>query len=419
MSSTFVLLRSTTFNRSAKFWKIRHRFCDVDIIVAGNQRLPAHKIVLATASNFFIELLEESDEIDLSEFDLSVIEHILEFVYTGKTKVPVENEPLLYECAEKLKLEGLPMRFNKMSVPRAEKITDLPTEILIKIFNRCSTKDLMKNVSLVSKQMNVLSKDPSVGISVRFNEDTQPERAKHIFENMSSRIASLILSSGTREENQEILQMLIDQISLLSRLDRLIIYKSEKVITKKFLTQLSHLNRLRFLYLESRFEEFSFSKIAECSKLKSLHLKFKYSYSLTQDDFKVLENLGKRTELHLDFIDCDLARLPIVSSAEFPVNTRNDNLRHRLDIRIDSVFALDAVLSHLPHIHVLVVYGKCELDDQEKIQTLYALVSRSKNLFHLILKCSRVDETLFKNQFKGWNYYYNYYEGKCELRLFT
>jgi hypothetical protein len=122
--------------------------------------------------------------VNLSEFEGDVIKHILEFVYTGRTKIEESNnESKFFELAKKLKIEGLPIReikatkrsdsdVDKEPPKRLKKefteMTDLPPELLIKILSHIPTKQLVKHVGLVSKQMNDLSKDSGVGISVTF-----------------------------------------------------------------------------------------------------------------------------------------------------------------------------------------------------------------------------------------------------------
>ena len=89
-------------------------FCDVKV-VAKDKELTAHKVVLAAASPFFLSLLtsdmRESKEhlirIELEEATASVMEDVLQFIYTGNVSVTEENAHNLMATADYLLLPGL------------------------------------------------------------------------------------------------------------------------------------------------------------------------------------------------------------------------------------------------------------------------------------------------------------------------
>ena len=90
------------------------KFCDVKVVVKDKE-FPAHKAVLAAASPFFLSLLisnmRESKEhlirIELEEATASVMEDILQYVYTGNVSVNEENAHNLVATADYLLLPGL------------------------------------------------------------------------------------------------------------------------------------------------------------------------------------------------------------------------------------------------------------------------------------------------------------------------
>ena len=73
-------------------------FCDVTVAVKGKE-FKAHKVVLAAASPFFLSLWEshmlESNEqlieIKLEEATASVMEEVLQYIYTGNVSVTEES----------------------------------------------------------------------------------------------------------------------------------------------------------------------------------------------------------------------------------------------------------------------------------------------------------------------------------------
>ena len=89
-------------------------FCDVKVVVKDRE-LAAHKAVLAAASPFFLSLLtsdmRESKEhlitIELEEATASVMEDVLQFVYTGNVSVTEENAHNLMAIADYLLLPSL------------------------------------------------------------------------------------------------------------------------------------------------------------------------------------------------------------------------------------------------------------------------------------------------------------------------
>jgi hypothetical protein len=119
------------------------------------------------------------------------------------------------KSAKKRKLEELPKTTSK-----ARTLTDLPTEILIKIINNLTTRDVVRNVSLVSKQFNVLANDSSVEVTVKMSRATSLQTAKKIFNRVPHRMVALHVIAV---KNEDILQMVADNILLLGQLKTLII----------------------------------------------------------------------------------------------------------------------------------------------------------------------------------------------------
>ncbi|XP_005100559.1 kelch-like protein 12 [Aplysia californica] len=89
-----------------------NKLCDV-VLRVENQRFPAHRIVLAASSDYFNAMftssMKEKDksEIDLLEIPASVMEILLDFVYTETVEVSVENVQELLPAACLLQLTGV------------------------------------------------------------------------------------------------------------------------------------------------------------------------------------------------------------------------------------------------------------------------------------------------------------------------
>ncbi|KAL0111639.1 hypothetical protein PUN28_013078 [Cardiocondyla obscurior] len=86
--------------------------CMVDVTLsAAGQHIRAHRIVLCACSILFQEVLSQVTEdyptIILSDISPQDIKSIIEFIYHGEIRVPVENISSLLEAARSLKINGL------------------------------------------------------------------------------------------------------------------------------------------------------------------------------------------------------------------------------------------------------------------------------------------------------------------------
>ena len=283
-------------------------------------------------------------------------------------------------------------------------LTDLPTEILIKILQCLRTSDLAKEVSLVSKLINVLSKDSSIGIAFNFNDSTTEKRAKTIFKFRSNQIFYLFLSCA----RVPILKVVTDNISLLTNIKRLEIWDDEyKVsIPKTFLEQLSQLKKLKRLAIQSRFEKSSLNEISKCKHLKTLAITPKY-YDISERDFRALASLGNRTQIYADFLFCTLNLNPEATLGGSPSACGDMTLKHHLTVTLHSMSLLEMMLSHFPSLGTIVTYGDLPLDTHANLRTLHSLLLSCNNLSRVEIKSSFFNETIFKTKFIGWNFKYN------------
>ena len=73
-------------------WR-QNLMCDVDLVTPDNKRIPAHKIVLATCSDYFFEHFHEetplnsSLELKIEEISGHILEIVVEAMYTGRVKI--------------------------------------------------------------------------------------------------------------------------------------------------------------------------------------------------------------------------------------------------------------------------------------------------------------------------------------------
>ncbi|GFN88253.1 influenza virus ns1a-binding protein homolog a-like [Plakobranchus ocellatus] len=91
----------------------QRQFCDISLLV-GEQEFPAHRAVLAACSPYlfdFLSCLEETSELHPiyklgREVPAPGFKPLLDFMYTGRLTVPLENVPTVYATARDLKMES-------------------------------------------------------------------------------------------------------------------------------------------------------------------------------------------------------------------------------------------------------------------------------------------------------------------------
>ena len=183
-------------------WSSREEFTDLTIRFRKDgqeeeeEEERAHKIILASSSPFLREELKTKSILHFPDVSKEDFLLILEFLYTGKAKVPKEKEESLMAIGNQLKIEPLLNAINKNRIIRSRFgarenlkfrnyvinlfrglrtvkksttcIYDLPTELLVMIFSKISTVGLLLNVALVSKKFYELTKNPGVHRVVTF-----------------------------------------------------------------------------------------------------------------------------------------------------------------------------------------------------------------------------------------------------------
>ena len=164
-----------------RLWPHRREFSDVDIVCNdGQTKLSAHKIILASVSEFFKSELKDKSEIHL---DASVEDcrKLLQLIYLGKTTLnKSDSAHFQKDVIEKYKIEEILDESSSSKAAENDdtkegsdkeenvgaKFDDLPPEIMMKIFSHLRTQDLLVNVAPVSKYFYELVKDPEAHIKV-------------------------------------------------------------------------------------------------------------------------------------------------------------------------------------------------------------------------------------------------------------
>ena len=101
------------YNVDTLFKRLRDNcdFADVTLACEDGQQVKAHKVILATSSPFFLNLLGINTHahplVFMRGLKFNDLVAILDFVYLGEVRVPSENLDSFLAIAKDLKLDGL------------------------------------------------------------------------------------------------------------------------------------------------------------------------------------------------------------------------------------------------------------------------------------------------------------------------
>lgn len=109
----------------------RPELSDVTLRCDG-QDIPAHRIVLATHSPFFIRKFDENPTnglvITIDNVQHGILMAALELMYQGRVSIAAKLEPTLYKLMENLEIKGVVINPNTIPVNAVTKTTDKNAE---------------------------------------------------------------------------------------------------------------------------------------------------------------------------------------------------------------------------------------------------------------------------------------------------
>ena len=100
-------------NVVSSFSKLRNlsTFSDITLVSADKEQISAHKVVLASSSCFFSNILEKNTQshlmVCLDGISSMELTSVLDYIYLGEVRISQENLDRFLEVAKKLELEGL------------------------------------------------------------------------------------------------------------------------------------------------------------------------------------------------------------------------------------------------------------------------------------------------------------------------
>ena len=109
------------------FSKMKNKFDyhDVTLVCDDNYSVSAHKVVLSIASKFFDNIFQLNKHphpmICLEGINSRNLDHILDYIYLGETKISETDFSQFFKVATRLQLEGInyPVNAGKVSINKS------------------------------------------------------------------------------------------------------------------------------------------------------------------------------------------------------------------------------------------------------------------------------------------------------------
>ena len=137
-------------NISTSFHDLRNdrEFTDVTLVCEGNQRIEAHKVILASASNVLKNILAENKHphplIFIKEINRKMLALIVDYIYNGETNMLLDDLENFKELAAELAVKGL--------TSSAQNLTNKPSNETIIV--KSNKKSILQHESCVMEDQN-------------------------------------------------------------------------------------------------------------------------------------------------------------------------------------------------------------------------------------------------------------------------
>jgi hypothetical protein len=301
-------------------------------------------------------------------------------------------------------------KISKESKKKMSQLTDLPHNILVKIINYLPTENIVRDVSLVSKQLNKASKDPSVRISVEPFITSRSIALLDLSPVRFDQIRNLTISIYYPED----IEILTSHLHVLSSLTNLHIMSGCK-LSKKLLENVFQCKCLKDLQIFGSIEDSSLETIGECVRLERIELLTTgCAYKLSETEFKALASLKNLSDLH--FNDFQLNLNPKEAINEFLVNRCRIFVTLHIDMEdIEMAQSQKQFIKlHFPKVDLILNGGTVDVESQEKLTALRSFLLNIGKIQSLIINCKTIPN-VFLNQLTGWRHSYDSRDGMLSL----
>ena len=290
-----------------------------------------------------------------------------------------------------------------MSPRKQVELKELPPEIVIKFLNYLPAEDIVRNVSAVSKEMHLLTSDPSVRFSVKITNKTAVETIRGILKSRSNQVRSLSLDLVS----DEALEVVTSHVAkCLSNVNKVYIEAMPPFeFSKEQMARLTGMKNVREIDLVGFLEDSCWSLTSEFQSLKRVDINLFFG-SLTEDDFAELSKLRNVEILKLHFNNHTINFQP--ESIPFPEHSGNSgktfNQFMAFKISNLTVAHFEMIVCNFPNVSTLHIYGgKLKIGNLEELSALKEVVKNGRNLSEICFHFSIFDKKDFIRAFSKWN----------------
>ena len=177
-------------NQQKTYYDIRAHNELFDVTLAcGDVTIQSHKLLLASSSQYFREIFKQIEQpnpfIFLKGIEADDLQAMIDFIYTGETKVEATNIKRFLEFATELKIYGIMCEDIAFQNEDEEETIEVPTKDVV--------KDKLRNKLNKSKKQKTV---PPTEVKIEFNETN---KTKHLLDAITSSNAvfdEMILTGG-------------------------------------------------------------------------------------------------------------------------------------------------------------------------------------------------------------------------------
>ena len=262
-------------------------------------------------------------------------------------------------------------------------ILDLPTEILLKIFQFLSGGDLLYGVSKVCERFKDLSDDGSLSFTVQVSSEVTEERAERFFIRKSHQIKEVSLHSIGVNVVERVAKPLVH----LPKLTGLRISRLRHQLPANFLNDIFERKKLKILLVKCIRARPDLSKIRECQDLTCVQI----SHPITSTEWNNITLLPA-----LRSIDLCLTSLP---NPETFINALTNSCWSNLDELHLTFFTfndacLDVVAKKCPNLKKLWICSVCQEKGSVTSEALDSALIACSKLKRVFLTFTHLEKTL-------------------------
>ncbi len=280
-------------------------------------------------------------------------------------------------------LESQDKKKNQEIVKSRTQILDLPTEILLKIFQYLSGKDLLYGVSKVCQRFKDLSDDRSLSYTVLDSSVVMEERAERFFIQKSHQIKEVLLHSV----GANVIERVAQPLANLPKLTGILISRLRHKLPEHFLNSIFERKKLKILLIRCVRARPNLNKIRECQDLTCVHI----SHPITPTEWNNIVLLPNMRSV-------DLCLISLPNPEVFIQGLTNSSWSHLEELNLTfftfNDACLDTVAKKCPNLKKLWISSVCQVKGSVTSEGLDSALIACSKLKRVFLTFTHLEKTL-------------------------